>query len=951
MKNYNLLEYKEVKSMGIKVFLYQHIKTGAKLTYVKSKDKNKTFAIGFKTPPRDSKGKAHIMEHCVLNGSKKYKTKEPFMDMASSSLQTFLNAMTYPDKTVYPVSSENDKDFFNLTDVYLDAVFNPRVLEKEEIFLQEGWHYEIEEDGKLGISGVVYNEMKGSLTDPDTIVYNEITKHLYKGSTYEYISGGDPYEIYKLSYEEFLDFYKDYYHPSNSNIYLYGDLDINFYLDYIDKEYLANYEYRQINTDIEVKENVYDQVIYTEYPSSKEEESADYLSYSFLVSNALDLKETLTLSILSLVLFSLDSSEISKKVYKEIKPETFFARTGYGTRSSLIIQAQKTSKDKLDDFVKIIEAGLEKASKNISKDALRAGFSILDFSVRDQMNSTSKGLEYFLMSSLYAHELGVFEIVKVLDELRELIDTDYYEKFVEKYFINNKTKLLMVASPSKTYSDEKIKAQEEDLDRIRASFTEDDFIKIKKKEKSFKAFQERKDTEEEKATIPKLELSDVDTTVKKIPRLVDKDGYEFVFHDFETAGLLYTSFYFDINDFNLEDLKYAQVISDFIGAIDTKSYSYGDLDNIIWTQMASFTSNVANIKTDDRIDKNFKISIKTTRDKYQKSLELIKEIITNSIFESKDRLLEILKQRKATFEMGMYDSAHLIAMDRNLAHFDKYTYIKEAINGISYNDFVKKLIRDIEEDFESFLKELELRYEKIFSKNISINIAGPQEDHDFIKETIKGNFKDLKNRTIDFVDIDFEKSYRKEAILTDANVNYVSMGADLKDFGQEYTSLLSLASSILSNPYLYELIRAKGGAYGAGMTVDRYANLATYSYRDPNIEKTIEAFEKIGKLASELDLTERDFTNQKIARMGTLLRPRSPFGQADLDYINYKKGLDESETEKFLEDIKNASLDDIRAFKEVFQKAVDEENITVFGNRKQILEQKAYFDQIVDLND
>ena len=244
MKNYNLLEYKEVKSMGIKVFLYQHIKTGAKLTYVKSKDKNKTFAIGFKTPPRDSKGKAHIMEHCVLNGSKKYKTKEPFMDMASSSLQTFLNAMTYPDKTVYPVSSENDKDFFNLTDVYLDAVFNPRVLEKEEIFLQEGWHYEIEEDGKLGISGVVYNEMKGSLTDPDTIVYNEITKHLYKGSTYEYISGGDPYEIYKLSYEEFLDFYKDYYHPSNSNIYLYGDLDINFYLDYIDKEYLANYEYR-----------------------------------------------------------------------------------------------------------------------------------------------------------------------------------------------------------------------------------------------------------------------------------------------------------------------------------------------------------------------------------------------------------------------------------------------------------------------------------------------------------------------------------------------------------------------------------------------------------------------------------------------------------------------------------------------------------------------------------
>lgn len=950
MKNYILVQYKEIESMGISVYLYEHIKTQATITYVKSSDINKTFAIGFRTPPTDSKGKAHIMEHSVLNGSKKYKTKEPFMDMASSSLQTFLNAMTFPDKTVYPVSSENDKDFFNLTDVYLDAVFNPRVLEKEEIFMQEGWHYELKDDGKLGISGVVYNEMKGALTDPDTIVYNEINKYLYKDSPYEYISGGDPYEIPKISYEEFIDFYKDHYHPTNARLYLYGDMDIEFYLDYIDKEYLSKYDYKDVRKDIRVKKNIYDDVVEISYPSSKEDKDQSYLSYSFLTSNAKDLKEYLTLSILTTVLFNLDSSEISKKIYKEIKPESFYARLGYGIRSSVLIQAQKAKDTSLRNFVEIIEHGLTKASKGISKDALRAGFSILDFSVRDQMNSTSKGLEYFLMSSMYAPELQVFDVVKVLEELEELIDTDYYENFVKEYFLDNETKLIMLATPSKTYAKDRDQSQEKELEKLRNSFTEDDFLKIKEKNKDFKAFQERKDTEEEKATIPKLELSDVDTKVKKIPRLVENDKYEFIFHDFDTAGMIHSSFYFNLDDFNLEELKLAQVISDFLGAVDTEKYSYGELDNLLSIQMASFNSDVFNINLDKKIDKNFRISIKTTKDKYEDSIKLIKEIIQNSIFTDKDRMLEILRQRKSIFEMTMYDSAHIIAMNRNFAHFSKFSYIKEETNGISYYLFVKDLIEKVEKDYETFVKRLEAVYEKIFSQAISVNIAGPKKDFDFVKTVIKDTFKDLGAREISYLDIDFEKSYKKEAILTDANVNYVSMGADLKDFGQEYNSILSLGSSILSNPYLYELIRAKGGAYGAGMTIDRDGKLATYSYRDPNIKKTIEAFKSIGDLAKNLDLTERDFTNQKIAKMGSILRPRSPFDKADIDYIRYKKGLDEKETEKDLANIKDASLDDIKALEHIFNQVVEKENLVVFGNRDQILEDKNFFDEIIDLD-
>lgn len=955
MKNYKLLEKKNLLSMGIEVYLYEHIKTKASIVYVKSDDKNKTFAIGFKTPPANSKGMAHIMEHSVLNGSKKYKTKEPFMDMVSSSLQTFLNAMTYPDKTVYPVSSENDKDFYNLTDVYLDAVFNPRILEKEEIFLQEGWHYEIKEDGSLDISGVVYNEMKGALTDPDTLIYNDLIAYLYKGSPYQYVSGGDPFEIPKLSYDEFLDFYHKYYHPSNSRIYFYGDMDIEFYLDHLDREYLSNYDYKKIDADIEVLENKYEKIIENAYPAGKIEENSDYLSYAFMANDIKTIKDSITVTILLTVLFNLDSSEISNRIYKEIGPESFFARKAYGKRAAVIIQAQKTSKENLDKFVEIIEDGIKKASKSISKHSLKAAFSILDFSLRDQMNSTSRGLEYFLMSSFDSHELDSFKIVEYLDELKELIDTDYYEKFVEKYFLDNPTKLVMVSSPSVTYNEEKNKKLKEELDDFKASLSEKDFEEIKEKQKRFEAFQNRKDTEEEKATIPKLEISDVDCKIEKIPRLVEKEDFEFVFHDYDTAGMIYITAYFDLNDLSLEELKYAQVLSDFLAAVDTENYSYGQLDNEIWIRMGSFDASVFNIRIHEdekeSLDTNFKLSFKTTRDNLKSSLLLIDEILRKSKFDSKKRLLELLKQRKSVYEMSVYDSGHLLAMNRNLSHFDKYYYVKEELNGMNYYKFVKNLIKEVEEDFTSFKEKIQAVEKKIFTRNISFNICSSKNDYDFIKENLKETFLKLEDRKIEKVELPFQGKYYKEAILSDANVNYLSMGANLKEFGQSYNAKLSLATSILSNPYLYELIRAKGGAYGAGINIDRSLNLASYSYRDPNILKTIEAFAKIGDLTKNLKLSERDFTNQKISKMGSLIRPKSPDQKADLDYINYKKGKDQSEVEVFLEDIKNASLDDIRAYADLFQKAIEKENITVFGNREEILKHKDFFDNIIDLNE
>src|SRR5699024_5509527 len=326
-KNYELVKSENFPSIGVEAFHYNHIKTGANIIFAKKDDANKTFGIGFKTPPTNSKGLAHIMEHSVLNGSAKFPSKDPFMAMASSSLQTFLNAMTYPDKTVFPVSSENDRDFRNLVDVYTDAVFAPLVVSKKEILDQEGWHFDIENDEVVGVSGVVYNEMKGALSDPESIIDNDINTYLYKESPYEYESGGDPRVIKDLSFDEFKEFYENHYHPSNAYIYYYGNIeDIDPYLARLDRDYLSKYDKKDLRLDIKVRENIYKEKIESTYPASEENKGQDYLTYAMLTHSALDVKETLTAAILVNTLFNMDSSKIRTEIQEKLGPEYFYAR-------------------------------------------------------------------------------------------------------------------------------------------------------------------------------------------------------------------------------------------------------------------------------------------------------------------------------------------------------------------------------------------------------------------------------------------------------------------------------------------------------------------------------------------------------------------------------------------------------------------------------------------------
>ena len=948
-KNYELIKSENFPAIGIEAFHYRHIKTGAKLVFAKKDDTNKTFAVGFKTPPTNSKGMAHIMEHSVLNGSKKYPTKDPFMAMDSSSLQTFLNAMTYPDKTVFPVSSENDKDFRNLVDVYTDAVFAPLVVDKKQILDQEGWHYDIDGDEVVGVSGVVYNEMKGALSDPESIIDNDINSYLYKNSPYEYESGGDPRFIKDLTFEEFQKFYADHYHPSNAYIYFYGNIDdIDPYLTRLDEEYLSKYKAKSMDLGIEVKENFYDRPIESTYPASEEKEAQDYLTYAMLTQSALDVKETLTAAILVNALFNMDSSKIRNEIQEILSPEYFYARNAYGNRSGLIIQAQKTDSGKVDDFVEIIESGLKKASQGINKEALKSAFSLFDFGQRESLNSVNSGLNYYLSMSFDADPFEVFRLVDYLKDLRALIDTSYYEDFIKKFYLDNPTKLVHIARPSVDYN----KNEEEDfqryLDKVNEEMTPEKLSKIKEDLEKLKTYQDREDTEEEKATIPKLDIKDVPTKTREVPREVEIDTFEYVYNDLSTAGLIYTNMYFNLNHLSLEDFKYAQIIGELLGSIDTKTMKYTEIDDLIWQKLGSLNFSIMNFKKGaDEIDRTFKVSFKTLPAYTREACQIVRDFTKNSLFANQARILELLRTRKAVFESKMYDIGHMIAINRANAHIDKHAYLQENLTGIAYYDFIKENIGLAENDFGKVQERLESVYKRIFTKDLSINITSEKDGYDLMKAGINEAFADLGGRESD-VEIEFEAKAKKEAIATDANVNYVAKSANFYDFEGGYDGKFLLAGSIMSNPYLYSLIRAQGGAYGAGMFVSRSMVLATYSYRDPNISSTIDSFNKIGEIAGNLEMTDRDFENQKISSMGTILRPRNPKQMGDADYSYFRIPSAKKEDD-ILAEIKTASLDDIKALSESFDKAMDLDNLVVFGSRTDIEKNSDLFDEIKDL--
>lgn len=953
MQHFNLLEDRYLKNEQAQALVFEHIETKAKVFIMSNEDDNKLFGIGFRTPPKNSNGVCHIIEHAVLNGSKKYTTKEPFMDMIKGSLNTFLNAMTYSDKTIYPVASRNDKDFKNLTDVYLDAVFNPRARKDEKIFRQEGWRYNLEDD-ELTYKGVVYNEMRGAMSSQESQVYQNIYKELMPDTIYAFNSGGDPYIIPSLTYDDFNDFYDEFYHPSNSYIFLYGDMDYESYLEYIHNEYLSNYEYRKIDSELIPQEKFNSTRYSVNYINTTKDVNPkdSFVSYSTIIGDARDSKIRILSEVLTQALIENESSPLRQKLLSSGILDVIISASGNQLESVFSIIAKNIDVDDRDKFVELIEDELKNiVETGIDKELILSELNNYKFQLREKGGYSTKGIVYFTMAfDSWLYDKSPIEAIDIEDDLtyiEENIDNGIFEKFIKENILESNHKSIVSHIPMKGLNDQKDEEVRKQLEDLKNSLSEREKEEYIQRRIEMNDFQSRNNTDEEKATIPMLEKNDVSTKVEKIDReVLDMNDYTILKHNLPTSGIDYIDLAFDIDHITSpEDILYTSLLTGILGAIDTENYNFSDLNKkvLLNTGGIGFNMSQFNIYQKNEISRKLIMSTKIFTENIENSIEIIEEIINKTKFDNLDKIKEIILLIKASNEISLYQRAHVMMMNRAVSNHLPYMKYGEFINGVDFYQFIKEIS---DKDMKEVSEKLENVYNKVFNrKNLIINIGSTFENESLIPEIEKlASSIDYK----EFIKTEFEFTPNKkyEGFKTSADVNYVSYGNKLN---MEYNSKFTVLNNLVSTEYLYTEIRAKGGAYGSGMLTSINNNFATYSYRDPNLQRTIDIYNKIPEFLESIRVTEEDLLPYIIGAVGKIDPPRTERTKSFFDMSQFITGLTNETVEKMIVNALETDIVTLKLTTPKIKEMLDTASLAVLGNSQIIENNKDMFDEIIEL--
>lgn len=945
MKYYTMKETAFLKDTGSKVTVYRHDKTGAKVMTMDNKDPNNVFAVGFRTPPKDHTGVAHIVEHCVLSGSRKYKTKEPFMDLIKTSLQTFLNAMTYPDKTIYPVSSRNKKDFKNLMDVYLDAVFFPAMVEVPEIFFQEGWHYEYDEKkDALTVNGVVYNEMKGVFSDPDAQVSWAIQEHLHPKCTYGMESGGLPFHIPDLTREEFLNFHRTYYHPSNSYIYLYGDGDKEELLSYIHENYLSKFEPLEVDSFPKTNEPFSAPITARSFHTSDKETSDTYYSYSTVLGKSENGKEMLLRDIFATLLVESDSGILKKAFLEKGFGEDIYTETSSSHPLDLSIIVKGAPEGEEETFRTILHNTLEETIKEgIPKEKLRAILRKMEFNLR-RGDGPHQGIIFYiraLNSWLYdCSPLESLHFEEALKELYEDLETDNYERYLETRILKNPNSLFLTVSPDKSLEGKLELELEEKLKSRKEGLTAKDLEDIKKAAESLSAYQLSEDSPEAKKTIPLLNLSDVNPKVEEIPRdLREVGGVPLLHHSLFTNGIHYMIFAYPMEHFSAEEYPYANILGILMGSVSTEKYSYEELDTKIdlYTGGVRFGPTIIE-EEEHRIQRYFLGTLSVLEQETKRGLDLYEEILLHTELTDEKRIRDLLVMEKSDMESGILPSGHVIALERLRSHTSKGAYLKEKIQGLDFYFFLKELLENWEDRKDSFLSKLRDLQDRIITKQgMVIDWTGSTESMEDHLPFLREHLNRLPEKEYPPKEIPFVPEKKKEAFVLPSQVQYISMGGRFPQ-GKEVPGSAVVLSNLLSTGYLHNRIRAKGGAYGAGIRIARTGDIGTYSYRDPNLEQTVEVYLSIEDYLNRLSIKEEDLTPLIIGSMNSFDPLLTPSAKGAQDFRRYITGVSSEEISRKKQEALSTTLEDLKNLRSIFT-AMERENIVIIGNEQRI---KAY---------
>ena len=959
--------YKErwIGELNSQALVCRHKKSGARLFLLSNDDENKVFTISFRTPPADSTGLPHILEHSVLCGSRKFPAKDPFVELVKGSLNTFLNAMTYPDKTLYPVASTNDKDFQNLMDVYMDAVLHPNICENEKIFRQEGWHYEMEsEEDPLTINGVVYNEMIGAYSQPEGLLDAFTQSALFPDTCYGQDSGGDPDHIPELSYEGFQEFYRRYYHPSNSFIYLYGDMDMAEKLTWLDQEYLKEYEATAVDSRIREQKPFLKPSEQTRfYPLTEEEdeERQTYLSVSSVVGMELDPKAYVAFQILEYALLTAPGAPL-----KQALLDAGIGKDVFGGYNSGILQpffsvvAKNADSSQKEAFLSLVDETLRRiADEGIDRKSLLAGLNYYEFKYREaDYGSFPKGLMYGLQcfdSWLY-DESDPFMHLAYADTfgwLKQEMENGYFENLIRERLLDNPHSAVIVLCPEKGLSEKREAALAERLAEKKAAMSGDERRELVRATRELKAYQEEPTDPEILKKIPMLSRKDIRRTIQPLNWTESQDcGVTVLHHDLFTAGIGYLRLLFDVEAVADEDLPVLALLSSVLGYMDTERYGYRELFNEIHIETGGISTGIASY-VDARSRKfrsMFEFTAKTFYDKLDFCFAIIEEMIRRTRFDDEKRLREIVAEAKSRSQMRLLSAGHQAAVLRASSYLSESACFGEQTGGIAYYKFIEELDAHFDERKGDVIARL---------KKVASQIFTP--DRLLVSYTADGDgFEKLHQPLSSFVNALYPKGQpvagrklplkkKNEGFLSSSGVQYVAQCGNFRDAGFDYTGALRILKLILSYDYLWIQLRVKGGAYGCMSGFSKNGDSYFVSYRDPHLKKTLSIYQGIPDYLRAFEADEREMTKYVIGTISEMDTPLTPFARGNRSLAAWLCHTTEEMLQEERDQIVTAKAEDIRALAPLIESILKDGSVCVLGNAQKCREDASVFQELCSL--
>lgn len=940
----------------------KHEKSGARLIYIDSPDSNKVFNIAFRTTPHNSTGVAHIMEHSVLCGSRKFPLKEPFVELVKGSLNTFLNAMTYPDKTMYPVASKNDKDFHNLMDVYLDAVFYPRVREDAEIVMQEGWHYELENaDDELTYKGVVFNEMKGVYSSPDSVLERQMMRELFPDTTYGVDSGGDPDYITDLTYEEFQEFYRVHYHPSNSYIFLYGDMNIEEQLAFLNDEYLSHFDAIEVHTEVALQAPFTEgKVVSYPYSVGSEEPTDNRTLHSFAyVLPDVTPEHSLAFEVLTHALLTSPAAPLKQAL---VKAGIGSDVSGYYLDSirqpMWTVQATGSNLDKQADLQRIVESTLQDlCDKGLDKELLEASLNSIEFALRESdFGGRPIGLAYIIRMMdnwLYDNDpLELLHYEEALTNIRNGLAGTYFEDLIRHSILNNNHKVLVSIYPERGLQERKDAEVKEHLAAVKANMTTEEIDAIVEQTKRLKIRQETPDSDEALASIPLLELSDLNPNMEAVERRESKIGNTTVhFVPTFTKGINYVGLYFKLNCLTEEELFYADILSDILGRVDTSERGYEALAKDINMNLGGLSSDITAISKDGKRDEFTPLMIvraKALHTKLPDLCRLINEVVQKADYSDDSRLTELVQESKAIWDNEAFRRGNSIVSQRVMAQVSAVGKFRDNGN-LGYYQKISELASN-PAALPLLPEKLAEVARKIFrANNVDIMFVGEEGELEAFKNLMKPLVETWDTTELSNDVLQITRLSGNDGIVTAGKVQYVAQGGNFIDHGFKHVGPMSVLETILRYEYLWIRIRVQGGAYGAFANFYDDGNMIFCSYRDPNLLETLDVYKELPQYLRDFTLTDREMRKYIIGTMSSLDLPMTPALRGPRAMGMYFSGAKLEDKVEFRKQVIVCKPDDIVALADVVEPVLNDNHICTMGNEQKIKDAGNVFDNIVSL--